>query len=212
MNVEKTIFNNLLNNEDYGRKVIPFLKTDYFNDRNDKIVFELIDSYVNEYNAFPTKEALVIDLNARDDLSEDQYAECQEVIESIPNHSDHLSQIDWLIDTTEKFCQDKAIYNAIRESIKILDDKTGKYAKGNIPQLLSDALAVSFDTSIGHDFLADTESRFDFYHRREERIPFDLEYLNRITRGGLPRKTLNILLAGTGVGKTLAMCHMAAIS
>lgn len=210
MNIEKTIFNNLLNNEDYGRKVIPFLKTEYFNDRNDKIVFELIDSYVNEYNAFPTKEALVIDLNARDDLSEDQYAECQEVIESIPNHSDHLSQIDWLIDTTEKFCQDKAIYNAIRESIKILDDKTGKYAKGNIPQLLSDALAVSFDTSIGHDFLADTESRFDFYHRREERIPFDLEYLNRITRGGLPRKTLNILLAGTGVGKTLAMCHMAA--
>lgn len=210
MSVEKTIFNNLLNNEDYARKVVPFLKSEYFHDRNDKVIFELIDNYVNEYNAFPTKEALVIDLNARDDLSEDQYAECQDVIEAIPNHSDHLSQIDWLLDTTEEFCQGKAIYNAIRESIKILDDKTGKYAKGNIPQLLSDALAVSFDTSIGHDFLSDTESRYDFYHRREERIPFDLEYLNRITRGGLPRKTLNILLAGTGVGKTLAMCHMAA--
>ena len=210
MNVEKTIFNNLLNNEDYGRKVIPFLKSDYFHDRNDKVVFELIDSYVNEYNAFPTKEALVIDLNNRDDLSEDQYVECHEVIESIPNQSDQMSQLEWLLDTTEKFCKDKAIYNAIRESIKIIDDKTGKYSNGTIPQLLSDALAVSFDTSIGHDFLADTESRFDFYHRREERIPFDLEYLNKITRGGLPRKTLNILLAGTGVGKTLAMCHMAA--
>lgn len=210
MNIEKTIFNNLLNNEDYGRKVIPFLKSDYFHDRNDKVVFELIDSYVNEYNAFPTKEALVIDLNNRDDLSEDQYAECNDVIESIPNQSDQMSQLEWLLDTTEKFCKDKAIYNAIRESIKIIDDKTGKYSNGTIPQLLSDALAVSFDTSIGHDFLADTESRFDFYHRREERIPFDLEYLNKITRGGLPRKTLNILLAGTGVGKTLAMCHMAA--
>lgn len=195
MNIEKTIFNNLINNEDYGRKVIPFLKQEYFHDRNDQVVFETIERYVNEYNTFPTKEALAIDISGRDDLSEDQYQECLDIVTDIPSQSDQLSQLDWLLDTTEKFCQDKAIYNAIRESIKVIDDKTGKYSKGTIPQLLSDALAVSFDTNIGHDFLGDTESRFDFYHRKEERIPFDLEYFNKITRGGLPRKTLSILLA-----------------
>jgi archaellum biogenesis ATPase FlaH len=210
MSLEKVIFNNLLNNEQYGRKTIPFLKSDYFNDRNDKVVFELIDTYVGKYNAFPTKEALLIDLNNRENISEEQFAECKGVIESIPDQSEQLSDVDWLIDQTEKFCQDRAIYNAIMSSIKILDDKTGKTSKGAIPQLLSDALAVSFDTSIGHDFLDDTEARYEFYHRREERIPFDIDYLNKITRGGIPRKTLNILLAGTGVGKTLAMCHMAA--
>jgi replicative DNA helicase len=210
MIIEKAIFNNLLNNEQYARKTLPFIKAEYFNNRNDKVVFELIEHYVNEYNAFPTKEALLVDLNNKDGINEDQFKECKTLIEEIPNQSDQLSNVDWLIDQTEKFCQDRAIYNAIMQSIKIMDDKTGKFSKGSIPQLLSDALAVSFDTSIGHDFLEDTESRFEFYHRKEERIPFDLEYLNRITRGGLPRKTLNILLAGTGVGKTLAMCHMAA--
>lgn len=210
MNIEKAIFNNLLNNEQYARKTLPFIKAEYFNNRNDKVVFELIEHYVNEYNAFPTKEALLVDLNNKDGISDEQFTECKTVIEEIPDQSDQLSNVDWLIDQTEKFCQDRAIYNAIMQSIKVLDDKTGKLAKGSIPQLLSDALAVSFDTSIGHDFLEDTDARFEFYHRKEERISFDIDFLNKITRGGLPRKTLNILLAGTGVGKTLAMCHMAA--
>lgn len=210
MNLEKAIFNNLLNNETYARKTIPFLSPDYFHNRNDKVVFELIDSYVGKYNAFPTKEALFVDLNNKDGISEDQFKECKVLIEEIPDQSDQLSNVDWLIDQTEKFCQDKAIYNAIMKSIQIMDDKTGKLSKGAIPELLSDALAVSFDTSIGHDFVEDSQSRFEFYHRKEERLPFDIDYLNKITRGGLPRKTLNILLAGTGVGKTLAMCHFAA--
>ena len=210
MNLERAIFNNLLNNETYARKTIPFLKPEYFHNRNDKVVFELINAYVMEYNAFPTKEAMLVDLNNRDNISEDQFKECKEIVEEIPNQSDQLSNVDWLVDQTEKFCQDKAIYNAIMASIQVMDDKTGKLSKGSIPQLLSDALAVSFDTSIGHDFIEDAESRFEFYHRKEERLPFDIDYLNKITRGGLPRKTLNILLAGTGVGKTLAMCHFAA--
>ena len=210
MNLERAIFNNLLNNETYARKTIPFLRSDYFHNRNDKVVYELIDTYVAKYNAFPTKEALLVDLNGRDNISEDQFKDCKEIIDEIPNQSDQLSNVEWLIDQTEKFCQDKAIYNAIMDSIKILDDKTGAAAKGSIPQLLSDALAVSFDSSIGHDFLDDTDSRFEFYHRKEERLPFDIDFLNKITRGGLPNKTLNIILAGTGVGKSLAMCHMAA--
>lgn len=210
MNLERAIFNNLLNNETYARKTIPFLKPDYFHNRNDKVVFELIDSYIAKYNATPTKEALLVDLNNRDNISEDQFKECKQIVEEIPDQSDQLSSVEWLVDQTEKFCQDKAIYNAIMASIQIMDDKTGKLSKGSIPQLLSDALAVSFDTSIGHDFLEDAESRFEFYHRKEERLPFDIDFLNKITRGGLPRKTLNILLAGTGVGKTLAMCHFAA--
>lgn len=210
MNLEHVIFNNLLNNESYARKTIPFLKSEYFHNRNDKAVFDLIDNYVGKYNAFPTKEAMLVDLNNLDNISEDQFKECKDLIDGIPNQSEHISKVEWLMDQTEKFCQDKAIYNAIMKSIQIMDDKTGKTTKGAIPQLLSDALAVSFDTSIGHDFLEDAQSRFDFYHRKEERLPFDIELLNKITRGGLPRKTLNILLAGTGVGKTLAMCHFAA--
>jgi len=210
MNIERVIFNNLVNNENYARKTIPFLKSDYFHDRTDRIVYELIDKYVGKYNAFPTKEAMIVDLNNINDVSEDQFKECKTVIEDIPDQSEHISKIEWLVDQTEKFCQDKAIYNAIMQSIKVMDDKTGALAKGSIPQLLSDALAVSFDTSIGHDFIEDAQSRFEFYHRKEERLPFDLDLLNKITRGGIPRKTLNILLAGTGVGKTLAMCHFAA--
>jgi replicative DNA helicase len=210
MNLERAIFNNLLNNETYARKTIPFLKSEYFHNRNDKTVFELINSYAMQYNAFPTKEALLVDLSNRDNISEDHFKECKSIIEEIPDQSDQLSNVDWIVDQTEKFCQDKAIYNAIMASIQVMDDKTGKLSKGSIPQLLSDALAVSFDMSIGHDFLEDADARFEFYHRKEERLPFDIDYLNKITRGGLPRKTLNILLAGTGVGKTLAMCHFAA--
>lgn len=210
MSLEKAIFNNLLNNEQYGRKVIPFLKSEYFHNPVDRVVFELVDEYVNKYNAFPTKEAILIDLDRRDNISDEQFQNCKQTIDEIPNQSDNLTNTDWLIDQTEQFCQQKAIFNAISQSIKIMDDKTGNLSVGSIPQLLSDALAVSFDSSIGHDFLDDTESRYEFYHRKEERIPFDLDYLNKITRGGLPNKTLNIILAGTGVGKSLAMCHMAA--
>lgn len=210
MNIELTIFNNLLNNEQYGRKVIPFIKAEYFHNRNDKVIFELIDNYVLKYNAFPTKEALLIDLDNKNNISEDMYAECKEKIAEIPNQSDQMSNMEWLLENTEKFCQDKAIYNAIMQSIKIMDDKSGDLTKGSIPALLTDALAVSFDTSIGHDYTEDAESRYDFYHRRESRIPFDIEFFNKITRGGLPNKTLNIILAGTGVGKSLAMCHFAA--
>ena len=194
--LEKTIFNNLINNEQYARKTMPFLKSEYFHDFHDRVVFELIDQYVNKYNAFPSKEALILDLSTKDNISDDQHSKCKEIIGNLPNQSEHLSNLDWLLDTTEKFCQDKAIYNAIMKSIKIMDDKTGKLAKGSIPQLLSDALGVSFDQSIGHDFLGDVESRYEFYHRKEERIPFDLDFMNKITRGGLPNKTLNIILAG----------------
>lgn len=209
MSIENMIFNNLINNEDYGRKVIPFLKTEYFQDRNDQVIFELINSYVTTYNAFPTKEALVIDLSNYKGISDDQFTGCKNTIIEIPNQSDGLSKVDWLVDKTEEFCKEKAIYNAISKSIEIIGDKTGVLSAGSIPDILAQALAVSFDTSIGHDFLTDTDSRFEFYHRKEERIPFDLEYLNKITKGGLPRKTLNVILAGTGVGKSLAMCHMA---
>lgn len=210
MKIERVIFNNLLTNEDYARKTIPFLKVDYFHDRSERVVFELIDNYVKEYNAFPTKAALLVDLGNKDNISDDQLKQCEEIVHEITQEQATSNDIEWLVDNTEKFCQDKAIYNAIRESISIMDDKTGKVTKGAIPQLLSDALAVSFDNSVGHDYLDDVEGRYEFYHRLENRIPFDIDFLNKITKGGLPNKTLNIALAGTGVGKSLFMCHCAA--
>ena len=194
-------------NQDYGRKVIPFLKDEYFSDYTDKNVFKLVDEYVKKYNSFPTKEALLIDLRNLDNISQETYDKSKEMIDSLS--TDDNTKIEWLVDQTEKFCQEKAVYNAIMSSIQILDDKTGNKSKGSIPQVLSDALAVSFDTSIGHDFLEDADGRFEFYHTKEVRIPFDLDYFNKITQGGLPRKTLNIALAGTGVGKSLFMCHCA---
>jgi len=210
MNIEKVIFDNLLTNEPYARAVIPFLKSDYFHSHNDKVIFELIDNYVAQYNGFPSKEALTIDLGNRSDLSDDQFEECKERIKSLSTQKDDITKIDWLNEQTEKFCQDKALYNAIFESIKIIDDKTGNLSKGSIPELLTDALSISFDTAIGHDFIEDADARFAFYHRKEEKIPFDIDYLNKITKGGFPRKTLNVILAPTGAGKSLVMCHMAA--
>ena len=205
MSVEKLIFSNLVYNEDYGRKAIPFLKEEYFHDAADRTIFALLREYVEKYNSFPSKEALGIDL-ANKSLGEQTFKQAKEVIESLSAEETKLS---WLLDQTEKFCQEKAIYNGIMQSIQILDDKTGERAKGSIPKILSDALGVSFDTSIGHDFLEDSNLRFEFYHSKEVRIPFDLDYFNKITGGGLPRKTLNIALAGTGVGKSLFMCHCA---
>jgi replicative DNA helicase len=207
MAIETTILNHLVFDEEYGRKVIPFLKDEYFSDYKDKLVFKLITEYVEKYNSFPSKEALVIDLTNKDGINENSFKDCKETIEKMEPTD---SQLEWLLDQTESWCQDRAIYNAIMSSIQILDDKTGKTTKGAIPQILSDALAVSFDTHIGHDFLDDADSRFEFYHTKETRIPFDLDYFNKITQGGLPKKTLNSALAGTGVGKSLFMCHCAA--
>ena len=210
MNTEILILANLLHDDSYARKVIPFLSTDYFQDKSEQIVFKLIEDYVNKYNAFPTKEALTIDLNDAP-VQQDQLKRCQDIIDEITVKPSEDRAEDWLLDTTERFCQDKAIYNAIMESIKILDDRSEKQlSKGSIPKILQDALGVSFDTSIGHDFLEDATDRYDFYHRKETRIAFDLDYFNRITGGGLPNKSLNIALAGTGVGKSLFMCHCAA--
>lgn len=206
--IEKLIFSNLVNNEEYGRKVIPFLKEEYFSSYSDKVVFNLIWDYMKEYNMFPSKEALAIDLANKEGINQQTFNDCKETIESID--FDPSTQLDWLLDKTEQFCQEKAVYNAIMKSIEIIDNKNSQTSKGAIPQILTDALGVSFDSHIGHDFLDDAESRYEFYHTREVRIPFDLHYMNEITQGGLPRKTLNVILAGTGVGKSLAMCHMAA--
>ena len=210
MNIERVVFNNLVNNEEFARKTLPFLRGEYFHNRTERTVFDIIDEYVKKYNRVPTKEALLVDLGNVDSITEEQYKECKEIVDAIPQEKDSGADYEWLIDKTEQFCQDKAIYNAIMQSIKIMDDKTGKTAKGAIPQLLSDALAVSFDNSIGHDFLNDVEARYAFYHQFEQRTPFDLDYFNKITKGGIPNKTLNIALAGTGVGKSLFMCHCAA--
>ena len=194
MSIEQTIFSNLLYNEDYGRKVIPFLKEEYFTDYSDKVVFELINEYVKKYNAFPSKEAMAIDLTNKNGLGEESFRNIADTISKFDRDVD--TKIEWLLDQTEKFCQEKAIYNAIMSSIQILDDKTSTNSKGAIPQILSDALGVSFDTHIGHSYLDDSDERYDFYHTKEVRVPFDLEFFNDITGGGLPRKTLNIALAG----------------
>jgi replicative DNA helicase len=208
MTIERIIFNSLVFNEEYGRKVIPFLKEEYFADYNDKVIFRIIDAYVKKYNSFPSKEALAIDLSNESNVSEDAFNKCKSIVQEI--EKDENSKLNWLLDQTEKWCQEKALYNAIMKSIQVMDDKTGKDSKGSIPQILTDALGVSFDTHIGHDFIEDADSRFEFYHTVESRIPFDLEYFNKITQGGVPKKTLNIALAGTGVGKSLFMCHCAA--
>lgn len=205
--IEKSVFSNLICNEAFARKTLPFLKESYFQNKLDKALFRLIDNHVTKYNAVPTKAALLIEVGDANGLNDDEYKQLSESINALEE-----VKVDpqWLIDQTEKFCQDKAIYNAIMESIQIMNGQTDSSSKGSIPKLLADALAVSFDTHIGHDFLDDYESRYEFYHQKERRIPFDLDYFNTITKGGLPLKTLNIALAGTGVGKSLFMCHCAA--
>ena len=208
MKTETAILKNLLQNEDYTRKVLPFLKTDYFTENADKIVYDTVNDFVVKYNSLPSKEALVIELQDMK-INEEEFKESMEVLDEISSDTEEYTDISWLLDTTERFCQDKAIYNAVVESISILDNPKSKASKGAIPDILSGALAVSFDPHVGHDYLDDSDSRFDYYHRVEERIPFDLEYFNKISKGGLPQKTLNICLAGTGVGKSLFMCHVA---
>ena len=206
--IENYILSALVQEEEFSRKALPFLKKDYFSDEGQKVVFELVKQFVDKYNKVPNKAVLSVDLDELKNLNQTTYDSAKECIKQIGTNP--VVDEQWLLDNTEKFCQDKAIYNAIMDSIKIMDDKQGQQSKGTIPKLLSDALAVSFDQHIGHDFIEDSASRFENYHKKEKRIPFDIEFLNKITKGGLPRKTLNIILAGTGVGKSLAMCHMAA--
>lgn len=205
--IEQKIINGIVWNEEYARRVLPFMSLSYFREDGHRTVINLIQEYVNKYNRPPTVEALAIDLSNADGIGQKTFEAAKECLQAI---EDPNVDPQWLTDQTEQFCKDKAIYNAIRDSMSILEDKDAAVSRGNIPKLLQDALAISFDNNVGHDYLADFEERFDFYHRREERIPFDLEFFNQISKGGLPRKTLNIILAGTGVGKSLAMCHFAA--
>ncbi len=204
--VEFLILRNLLYNEKYVRKVIPFIKSEYFEDQNQKIIFEEILTFIQQYNQLVTKEVLCIEVENRKDISEQSF---KEIIDIISYFEDVPVENQWLIDTTEKWCRDRAIYLALMESIHIADGKDEKKNRDSIPSILSDALAVSFDNHVGHDYLLDYEQRYESYHKKEDKIEFDLEYFNKITKGGLPNKTLNIALAGTGVGKSLFMCHVA---
>jgi len=204
--VEILILRNLLYNEEYLRKVVPFIKPDYFEDSQQRIVFEEILNFVQQYNQPASKEILCIEVEKRQDINDTIFTEITKFISYL---EDVPTDFDWLIDTTEKWCRDRAIYLALMESIALADGKDEKKGRDSIPSILSDALAVSFDTHIGHDYLQDYEQRYETYHRKEEKIPFDLEFFNKITKGGLPNKTLNIALAGTGVGKSLFMCHVA---
>ena len=204
--VETLILRNLIFNEEYLRKVVPFIKSDYYEDHSQKILFEEILKFVQEYNQPPTKEVLCIETEKRSDINDTSFKEVTQLISQL---EDAATDFDWLVDTTEKWCRDRAIYLALMESIALADGKDEKKDRDAIPSILSNALAVSFDTHIGHDYLIDYEQRYESYHRKEDKIPFDLEYFNKITKGGLPNKTLNIALAGTGVGKSLFMCHVA---
>ena len=206
MNLEVTILSNLVYSEKYTRKVLPFLKSEYFTAREHKIIFLEIHEYVSQYDALPSLNALGIECQERTDLSEEQF---KDVIGVLNVLSDDISDHDWLLDATEKWCQERAIYLSLMESVKIADGQDSKKDKGAIPQILSEALGVSFDQHVGHDYVSDAEARYDFYHRKEDKIPFDLSLFNKITKGGLPNKTRNIALAGTGVGKSLFMCHCA---
>ena len=204
--IEFLILKNLIHNEKYLRKSIPFIKSEYFEDAHQKMVYEEIFSFVEKYNELPTKEVLSIEVEKRDDINEDSFKSVTHLISCL---DESPVENEWLVDTTEKWCRDRAIYLALLDSIAIADGKDDKKGRDAIPSILSDALAVSFDNHIGHDYLQDYEERYEFYHQKEEKIPFDLEFFNKITKGGLPNKTLNIALAGTGVGKSLFMCHVA---
>jgi archaellum biogenesis ATPase FlaH len=204
--IETTILRNLIFNEDFTRKVIPFLKSLYFSKRDEKILYEQIDKFVNQYKNLPTKESLLIELNDRKDINDEEVKNVKELLNFLnPEDVDQK----WLLDTTEKFCKDRAVHNAVLDGIKILDNKDNKRTPEAIPSILADALSVSFDNHIGHDYIADAENRFTWYHTKEKKYKFDLSFFNRITKGGIPSKTLNIALAGTGVGKSLFMCHAA---
>jgi len=209
MKLEQAILKHLIYNEEFLRKVLPFIKEDYFSDRTERTLFNEITQFTQTYNNSPEIAALSIAVKEKNNLTDEEVQECEDYLEEVSKDSDSKAEIQWLVDKTEKWCQEKAIYNAVLGSISILDGKDKTKDKGSIPKILSDALAISFDTTVGHDYLEDSNERYEFYHRNEERIPFDLDCFNKITKGGLPAKTLNIALAGTGVGKSLFMCHVA---
>jgi len=204
--IETTILRNLIYDEEFSRKVIPFIELDYFEQRTEKVIFEEISKFIVKYGSSITTEALAIQLEDRDDLTETEIKESRDIVSLF---TDNSVDGQWLVDTTEKWCRDRAIYLALMESISLADGKDDKKGRDAIPSILSNALAVSFDNHIGHDYLEDYEDRYESYHRKEERIEFDLDLFNKITKGGIPNKTLNIALAGTGVGKSLFMCHVA---
>ena len=205
--IELTILSNFFHNEEYTRRVLPFVKEEYFNNRVEQLVFNEVFKFVDNYNNLPTKESIIIELGQRKDINEEESQKIKEYIGSIEKVD---TDIQWLLDTTEKFCKERAVHNAVLSGIKILDKKDKTRTPEAIPHILSEALAVSFDKSVGHDYIEDAEDRFKWYHTKEKRYQFDLDYMNRITKGGVPSKTLNIALAGTGVGKSLFMCHVAA--
>ena len=204
--VESTILRNLLCSEDFYRKVVPFIKPDYFQDMSERVIFEEIQDFSTKYDKIPTKEVLNIGLQQRTDLNDDTFKTATNLVENL---NDEWVDTEWLLDSTEKWCQERAVYNALLQSIKIADGGDEKLDKGAIPSILQDALAVSFDEYIGHDYVDQAPDRYAYYHKDELKMPFDLEKFNLVTKGGLPNKTLNIALAGTGVGKSLFMCHMA---
>ena len=205
--IERTTLSELVTNEQYARKVLPFMKGAYFADKTERTIFEEITKFVDKYNKIPTQTSLEIEVQGRKDLNEEEFKKVVAVIQTLRSTN---VDFDWLVNTTEQFCKDKAVYNAIVEGISIIDGKDRQRGADAIPQLLTDALAVGFDNRVGHDYLSDHDERYEFYHKLEEKIPFDLEFFNKITKGGLPPKTLNIALAATGAGKSLFMCHVAA--
>ena len=204
--IEQTIISNLFHNEEYMRKVLPFVKEEYFNNRVEQLLFGEIFNFIEKYNNCPTKDSILIEIGNRKDINEEENTRIKDYVNAIEK-----IEVDneWLLDTTEKFCKDRAVHNAVLSGIKILDKKDNKRTPEAIPHILSEALAVSFDKSVGHDYIEDADDRFKWYHTKEKRYQFDLDYMNRITKGGVPSKTLNIALAGTGVGKSLFMCHLA---
>ena len=204
--IERTALRNLIHNEEYSRKVLPFIKEDYFSDRLEKLLFKEIYKFITKFNALPTKEALSIEINDSKDINEDEYKKITDIIATLNPEKINL---EWLVETTEKFCKDRAIHNAILGGIQIIDGKDKQHTPEYLPEMLSDALSVSFDQKVGHDYLEESKERFDFYKKKEERLELDLDFFNKITRGGIPSKTLNICLAGTGVGKTMFMTHLA---
>jgi replicative DNA helicase len=204
--IERTALSNLIHNEEYTRRVLPFIKEEYFSDRIERLLFTEIYKFVNKYNSLPTKEALSIEINSAKSVNEDEYKKITDVLSTL--NKEPVNQ-DWLVETTEKFCKDRAIHNAILGGIQIIDGKDKKHTPEYLPEMLTSALSVSFDQKVGHDYLQETKERFDFYKKKEERLELDLDYFNKITRGGIPSKTLNICLAGTGVGKTMFMTHLA---
>ena len=204
--LELTILRNFFYNESYTRKALPFVKSDYFVNRIERLLYEEIYRFVEEYKNLPTKETIHIEFSKRKDINEDELKLVKDLVNTF---QDEKSDLQWLLDTTEKFCKDRAVHNAVLSGIKILDGKDKEHQPEAIPSILSDALAVSFDNHIGHDYTGDAQERYEWYHTKEKRYPFDLNFFNKITKGGIPSKTLNIALAGTGVGKSLFMCHCA---